>query len=113
MFEIVTLDYWRKNYAYKMTAARQKWKEDYLANPAGLKHIMNIVEFRLRQEGKTDEQIEKLPIAEKLAIADAVLRRWPRADHRAHGISGMTRRRRPTSAPPGTCRAKSTTGISE
>src|SRR5512146_467415 len=27
MFEIVTLDYWRKNYAYKMISARQKWKE--------------------------------------------------------------------------------------
>jgi hypothetical protein len=26
MFEIVTLDYWRKNYAYRMTAPRQRWR---------------------------------------------------------------------------------------
>jgi galactose-1-phosphate uridylyltransferase len=71
MFEIVTLDYWRKNYAYKMTNARQKWKEDYLANPTGLKHITDIIHYKLRQEGKTDEQIEKMPMTEKLAIADA------------------------------------------
>lgn len=71
MFEIVTLDYWRKNYAYKMTAARQRWKEDYLANPVGLKHISDITHFKLRQEGKTDDQIEKMPISEKLAQADA------------------------------------------
>lgn len=71
MFEIVTLDYWRKNYAYKMTAARQRWREDYLANPAGLKHVTDIIHFKLRREGKTDEQIDRLPLAEKLAAADA------------------------------------------
>jgi len=71
MFEIVTIEYWRKNYAYKMTAARQKWRELYLANPTGLKHITDIIHYKLRQEGRTDEQIEKIPMAEKFAIADA------------------------------------------
>lgn len=71
MFEIVTLDYWRKNYAYKMAAQRLKWKEEYLANPAGLKHITAIVRYKLLQEGKTEEQIEKMPLAERLAVADA------------------------------------------
>ncbi len=71
MFEIVTLDYWRKNYAYKMIAARQKWKEEYLANQVGLKHITDIIHYKLKQEGKTDEQIEKMPMADQLTIADA------------------------------------------
>jgi galactose-1-phosphate uridylyltransferase len=71
LFEIVTLDYWRKNYAYKMPASKLKWREDYLANPVGLKHITDIVHYKLHREGKTDEQIEKLPVAERLAIADA------------------------------------------
>jgi len=71
MFEIVTLDYWRKNYAYKMIGSRQKWKEEYLANAAGLKHITDIIYYKMRQEGRTDEQIEKIPMTEKLAIADA------------------------------------------
>jgi galactose-1-phosphate uridylyltransferase len=71
MFEIVTLEYWRKNYAYKIPAMRLKWREDYLANSAGLNHITDIVHFKLHREGKTDEQIEKMPLAEKLAMADA------------------------------------------
>lgn len=71
MFEIVTLDYWRKNYAYKMSAQRQRWKEEYLANPVGLKHITDIVHYKLKQEGKAEEQIEKMSVSERLAIADA------------------------------------------
>ena len=71
MFEIVTLDYWRKNYAYRLSAARQQWREEYLAIPSGLKHITDIVHYKLRQEGKTEEQIEKMPMADKFAIADA------------------------------------------
>jgi galactose-1-phosphate uridylyltransferase len=71
MFEIVTLEYWRKNYAYKIPPARLKWREDYLANTVGLKHITDIVHYKLHREGKTDEQIEKMPLAERLTIADA------------------------------------------
>ncbi len=71
MFEIVTLDYWRKNYAYKLTAAQARWKEEYLANPAGLKHITDIIAFKLEREGKTPEQMEKLSMAERIVLADA------------------------------------------
>ncbi len=71
LFEIVTLDYWRKNYAYKLTMGRQRWKEEYLANPAGLKHIMDLIQYKLKQEGRTDEQIANLPMPEKVALADA------------------------------------------
>lgn len=71
MFEIVTLDYWRKNYAYKMMPPRQRWKEEYLANPAGLKHITDVILYKLGQEGKTKEQIEKIPLADRFALADA------------------------------------------
>ena len=71
MFEIVTLDYWRKNYAYKMPVSRQRWREEYLAKPTGLKHVTDIIHYKLRQEGKRDDQLEKIPLAEKLALADA------------------------------------------
>jgi galactose-1-phosphate uridylyltransferase len=71
MFEIVTLDYWRKNYAYKMIPVRQKWKEEYLANPVGFKHITDVILYKLGQEGKSTEQIEKIPLADRLALADA------------------------------------------
>jgi len=71
MFEIVTLDYWRKNYAYKVTPQRLKWRDDYLANPAGFKHINDIIKYKAGQEGKTDEQIDKLPMTERFSVADA------------------------------------------
>jgi len=71
MFEIVTLDYWRKNYAYKIPAQRLKWREDYMANPAGFKHVNDIITYKALQEGKTAEQVEKIPMTERLAVADA------------------------------------------
>ncbi len=71
MFEIVTLDYWRKNYAYKLTPSQSRWKEEYIANPLGLEHITEIIQYKLKREGKSDEQIEKMTMAERLTIADA------------------------------------------
>ncbi len=71
MFEIVTLDYWRKNYAYKLTHAQSHWKEEYIANPRGLKHITDIIHYKLQREGKTDEQMEKMTMADRLVVADA------------------------------------------
>ncbi len=71
MFEIVTLDYWRKNYAYKMTGAQARWKEEYLANSVGLKHITDIINYKLQREGKTEEQMERMTMADRLTVADA------------------------------------------
>jgi len=71
MFEIVTLDYWRKNYAYKIAPHRLKWREEYLANPIGFKHINDIIQYKVMHEGKTAEVLEKMPMTERFAIADA------------------------------------------
>ncbi len=71
LFEIVTLDYWRKNYNYKLTEANQRWKEGYLGNPAGLKHVLEILDYKLRMAGRTREQIERMSREEKLLLADA------------------------------------------
>jgi galactose-1-phosphate uridylyltransferase len=72
LFEIVTLDYWRKNYAYKLPQAQQRWKEEYIANPIGMKHVNDIITYKLKREGRTDEQIEATPFNERLAMADAM-----------------------------------------
>ena len=71
LFEIVTLDYWRKNYGYKFTESTRRWKESYLANPTGLKHVLEIIDYKLRVSGKTPEQIEKVSKEQKIAMADA------------------------------------------
>jgi galactose-1-phosphate uridylyltransferase len=71
MFEIVTLDYWRKNYSYKIPAARLRWRDEYLSRPSGKKHIDEILEYKLKQEGKSPEFIKGMTQADRLAIADA------------------------------------------
>ncbi len=72
LFEIVTLDYWRKNYAYKLPVTQQRWKEEYIANPVGMKHVNDLITYKLKREGRTDEQIEAIPFSERLAMADAM-----------------------------------------
>jgi galactose-1-phosphate uridylyltransferase len=71
LFEMVTLDYWRKNYNYKLSDAKRRWKDSYLGNPTGLKHVLEILDYKLRMSGKTKEQIEKTPVEEKLQLSDA------------------------------------------
>lgn len=71
LFEIVTLDYWRKNYGYKLTQKQTQWREAYLGNPVGLRHIIDIINFKLERLGKTPEEIEKSPLELKLHLADS------------------------------------------
>lgn len=71
LFEIVTLDYWRKNYGYRMTEAQKRWKEEYLASPLGVKHVTDVLTFKLEMAGKNEEQIKKIHGFDKLAMADA------------------------------------------
>jgi galactose-1-phosphate uridylyltransferase len=71
LFEIVTIDYWRKNYGYRIPEARKKWKEEYLSTPEGIKHITEVLNFKLKMSGKNEEQIHRMHGFDKLAMADA------------------------------------------
>jgi len=71
LFEIVTLDYWRKNYGFKLTQKQLQWRESYLGNPVGLRHILDIVNFKMNRLGRSFEEIEKAPLEEKLHLADS------------------------------------------
>ncbi len=71
LFEIVTLEYWRKNYDYKLTESKLKWKEAFLNDPSGLKHVINVLNYKLKLSGKTDEEIDKVSMEEKLLSGDA------------------------------------------
>ncbi|PIU45183.1 MAG: DUF4921 domain-containing protein [Ignavibacteriales bacterium CG07_land_8_20_14_0_80_59_12] len=71
LFEIVTIDYWRKNYNYRMTEDLLRWREQYVNNPLGMKHLQDVLNYKLRQSGKTAEQIDKISLEEKLSVADA------------------------------------------
>jgi galactose-1-phosphate uridylyltransferase len=71
LFEIVTLEYWRKNYDYKLTESKLRWKEAFLNDPSGLKHVINVLNYKLKLSGKTDEEIDKVSMEEKLLSGDA------------------------------------------
>lgn len=71
LFEILSVDYWRRNYNYKLSARNLRWKEDYLAQEVGLKHVMDLLDYKLRRTGKSDEEIAAITAEEKFLFADA------------------------------------------
>jgi galactose-1-phosphate uridylyltransferase len=71
LFEIVSINYWRKNYDYKLSPKNQLWKEEYLSTPEGLQHALDVLEFKLKRSGKSDEEIAAIAIEDKFTLADA------------------------------------------
>jgi galactose-1-phosphate uridylyltransferase len=71
LFEIVTLDYWRKNFGYRMSAKHYQSQARFLANSSGKNHVLVILNYKLRQLGKTEHEIAAMPEEEKLLLADA------------------------------------------
>jgi galactose-1-phosphate uridylyltransferase len=71
LFEIVSIDYWRQNYNYKLSTRNQTWKQRYLADPRGLQHVSDIIDYKLRRAGRPDEDIAGISPEDKLLLADA------------------------------------------
>jgi galactose-1-phosphate uridylyltransferase len=71
LFEIVTVDYWKKNYAYKLSKDNLDWKEMYLSDPQGREHLSEILAYKLHAVGYDDERIRAIPDEDKLLMADA------------------------------------------
>lgn len=71
LFEIVTVDYWKKNYSYTLSKENMAWKDAYLASPDGIEHVRNILSYKLRATGKTEEQIANLTEDDLFALSDA------------------------------------------
>lgn len=62
MFEIVTLDYWKKNYAYAPPKSERERMQRYLASPVGRKHLEDVVAYKLSftspgAEASSEEEI--------------------------------------------------------
>lgn len=47
LFEIVTLDYWQKNYGYSMPEQELRRMQQYMDSPLGRKHLTDIVAYKL------------------------------------------------------------------
>ncbi|MCK9409848.1 MAG: DUF4921 family protein [Bacteroidetes bacterium] len=71
LFEIVTIDYWKKNYGYKLNAELSAWRDAYIGHPHGDMHINNIIHYKLIQSGKTHDEIMKKEAFDKLRMLEA------------------------------------------
>jgi galactose-1-phosphate uridylyltransferase len=71
LFEIVTLDYWQKNYTYELSSENRAWRDRYLADAQGKAHVIDLIDSKLRLLGRGAEEVAQTPEASKLAMADA------------------------------------------
>ena len=71
LFEIVSFDYWEKNYSYFLPPALQTRKDSYLAGPRGRRHVLDIIDARMVRSGVDEATVRATPIEKKLALANA------------------------------------------
>lgn len=71
LFEIVTIDYWKKNYGYRLNSSQTRWRDEYFAHPKGAAHINDIIQYKLEVSGKSVDQIKKKNAFEKVNMMDA------------------------------------------
>lgn len=71
LFEIVSIEYWRKNFNYRLSKRNAAWKEKYLADPIGIQHVLDLLDYRFRRTGKAEVEIDAMSMEEKLLHADA------------------------------------------
>lgn len=71
LFEIVSFDYWQKNFSYRPPDALELHKHNYLASEAGREHVFQIVEQRLKASGVDESTRERMTPEERLQLANA------------------------------------------
>jgi galactose-1-phosphate uridylyltransferase len=71
LFEIVSFEYWARNFDYAPPEAAEQRKHAYLASAAGRSHVLDRIEFRLKLSGMDDAAVAGLSAEDKLALADA------------------------------------------
>lgn len=71
LFEIVSFDYWQKNFGYQLPEAAESRKHAYLATEAGRRHVLNVVEHRLKAAGVDPLTIQRMTVDERLGVANA------------------------------------------
>lgn len=69
LFEILSYDYWHLNYGYELPPEIAVRREAYLAEPEGLRHVLGVVEAKLRASGRSRDDIARLSQEEKLQAA--------------------------------------------
>ncbi|HDQ25577.1 MAG TPA: DUF4921 family protein, partial [bacterium] len=68
LFEIVTMEYWKKNFGYTMPEHIQEKKVLYLKDKKGYEHVMAVINMRLKLLGLDPDTVSE---KEKIDSADA------------------------------------------
>lgn len=71
LFEIVPMDFWKRNYGFRLSPLQRAWKDAYLSTPRGRSHVLGVIREKLQVAGRSDDEIAALGEAEKLELADA------------------------------------------
>jgi len=71
LFEIVSFDYWQKNFGYRLPDAIELHKQNYLASVAGRQHVLRMSEQRLKAAGFDESAWDRMSLDERLRFANA------------------------------------------
>jgi galactose-1-phosphate uridylyltransferase len=71
LFEIVSFDYWFKNFGYRNSDQSASHQKSYLASEIGRRHVLERINFRLKLSGYDEAAIQAMPESEKLVMATA------------------------------------------
>ena len=74
LFEIVSWDYWQRNFGYTLPDALAARKLAYLASEAGRHHVLAVIESRMRLSGMDAAEIAAMPVSARVASGA----RWSR-----------------------------------
>ncbi len=71
LYEIVTLDYWRRNYDYRGLDSQREWANEYKLNPEGREHVLALIRTRHEALRNSGEELPEMSEPEMLAEADS------------------------------------------
>lgn len=71
LFEIISYEYWEKNYAYVISDKANAHREAYIAEPEGREHVLAIVENKLAMSGLSRQEIDSISSGRKLKMANS------------------------------------------
>jgi galactose-1-phosphate uridylyltransferase len=71
LFEIVSFDYWQKNFDFRLPEAVQAHKHAYLSTAAGRRHVLAVIDARLKFSGHDPAVVSAMAEDEKLNLANA------------------------------------------
>ena len=71
LFEIVSFNYWQKNFDYRLPDAVELHKRNYLNSVAGRQHVLRMSEQRLKAVGIDESAWDRMSLDERLQFANA------------------------------------------